>query len=164
MITAEGLQLKADKVEAIQRWPRPTSYKSLRSMMGMFSFYRQHVPHYAEIVEPLQTLLNDSQPSRTSNSTIDTPLRWEPFHDDALILLKNKLSERTMLHYLSPDGTLTLTTDASDRAIGEVLHDNRTDGTNVPLAFFSRKLSVAERNYSVFDKKISAIFAATQKF
>ena len=164
LITAEGLQPKADKVEAIQRWPRPTSYKSLRSMMGMFSFYRQHVPQYAEIVEPLQTLLNDSQPSRTSNSTIDTPLRWEPFHDDALILLKNKLSERTMLHYLSPDGTLTLTTDASDKAIGGVLHDNRTDGTNVPLAFFSRKLSVAERNYSVFDKEFLAIFAATQKF
>ena len=36
LITAEGLQPKADKVEAIQRWPRPTSYKSLRSMMGMF--------------------------------------------------------------------------------------------------------------------------------
>ena len=164
LITAEGLQPKADKVEAIQRWPRPTSYKSLRSMMGMFSFYRQHVPHYAERVEPLQTLPNDSQPSRTSNMTIDTPLRWEPFHDDALILLKNKLSICTMLHYLSPDGTLTLTSDASDKAICGVLHDNRTDGTNVPLAFFSRNLSVAERNYSVFDKELLAIFAATQKF
>ena len=108
LITAEGLQPKADKVEAIQRWPRPTSYKNLRSMMGMFSFYRQHVPHYAEIVEPLQTLLNDSQPSRTSNSTIDTPLRWEPFHDDALILLKNKLSERTMLHYFPLQMVLSL--------------------------------------------------------
>ena len=153
-ITAESLQPKAVKVEAIQRWPRPTSYKSLRRMMRMFSFYRQHVPHYAEIVESLQTLLNDSQPSRTSNLIIDTPLRWEQFHDDALTLLKNKLSERTMLHYLSPDGTLTLTTDASDRAIGGVLHNNRTDGTNAPLAFFSRKLSVAERNYSVFDKEL----------
>ena len=93
-------------------------------------------------------------------------MRWEPFHDDALVLLKNKLSERTMLHYLSPDGTLTLTltTDVSDKAIGGVLHNNRTDGTNVPLAFFSRKLSVAERNYSVFDKELLSIFAATQKF
>ena len=110
-------------------------------MMVMFSFYRQHVPHYAGIVETLQTLLNDSQPSRTSNLNIDTPLRWEPFHDEALTLLTNKLSERTMLHYLSPDGTLFLTTDASDKAVGGVLHDNRADGTIVPLAFFSRKLS-----------------------
>ena len=34
----------------------------------------------------------------------------------------------------------------------------------MPLVFFSRKLSVAERNYSVFDKELLAIFAATQKF
>ena len=65
---------------------------------------------------------------------------------------------------MSPHGILTLTTDATDKAIGGVLHDNRTDGTNVPLAVFSRKLSVAERNYSAFDKKPFAIFAATQKF
>ena len=63
-----------------------------------------------------------------------------------------KLAERVLLYHLSPDGTLTLTTDASNKAIGGVLHDNRKDRTSVPLAFFSRKLSVAERNYSVFDK------------
>ena len=59
LITAEGLQPKADKVDAIEGRPCPASYKSSRSMMGMFSFYRQHVPHYAEIVEPpvLQTRL-----------------------------------------------------------------------------------------------------------
>ena len=96
--------------------------------------------------------------------TIDTPLRWESFHDDALTLMKNKLSQRTMLHYLSPDGTLTLTTDATDKAIGGVLHDNRTDGTNVPLALFSRKLSVAERNYSVFDKELLAILPQHRNF
>ena len=59
---------------------------------------------------------------------------------------------------------LTLTTDASDKAIGGVLHDNRKHGTSVPLAFSSRKLSVAERNYSVFDKELLTVFAATQKF
>ena len=44
------------------------------------------------------------------------------------------------------------------------MHDNRKDGTSVPLAFFSRKLSVAERNYSVFYKELMAVFGATQKF
>ena len=86
--TAESLQPKADKVETIQQWPRPTSYTCLRSMMGTFSFYRQHVPYYAGIVEPLRTLLNDSQSSRTSKLTTDTPLRWESFLDDALTLVK----------------------------------------------------------------------------
>ena len=69
-----------------------------------------------------------------------------------------------MLHYLFPNGTLTLITDASDKTNGGVLHDNWTDGTNVPLAFISRKISDSERNNSVFDKELFEIFAATQKF
>ena len=63
-----------------------------------------------------------------------------------------------MLHYLSPEGILTLTKDASDKAIGGVSHGNRTHGTNVLLALFSQKLSVAERKYSVFDKKTFSNF------
>ena len=78
--------------------------------------------------------------------------------------LNEKLAKRVLLYYLSSDGTLTHTTDASDKAIGGVLHDNRKDGTSVPLAFFSRKLLVAVRNCSVFDKELMAVFAATQKF
>ena len=49
---------------------------------------------------------------------------------------------------------LSLTTDTSGKAIGGVLHDNRTEGTNVVLEISSRKLSVAERKYLVFDKKL----------
>ena len=33
--------------------------------MGMFLFYRQHIPHYAHIVEPLQQLLNATQPKQS---------------------------------------------------------------------------------------------------
>ena len=133
-------------------------------MMGVISFYRQHVPHYAKIVEPLQLLLNESQPARNSQVANDTNFQWDTIHYEVLSNLKEKSAERVLLYHLSPDGTLTLTMDASDKAIGGVLHDNRKDGTSVPLAFVSRKLSVSERNYSVFDKELLAVFAATQKF
>ena len=164
LITSEGLQPKANKMETIKTWRWSVSNKNLRSMKGMFSFYRQHVPHYAEIVEPLQLLLNESPPARNSQVANDTNLQWDTIHDEALSNLKEKLAEPVLLYHLSPDGTLTLTTDASDKAIGGLLHDNRKDGTSVPLAFFSRKLSVAERNYSVFDKALVSVFAAIQKF
>ena len=164
LITSKGLQPKTDKVETIKTWPRPTSFKSLRSMMGKFSFYRQHVPLYAEIVEPLQLLLNESQPARNSQVANDTSSQWDTIHDEALSSLKEKLAESVLLYHLSPDGTLSFMTDASDKAIGGVLHDKTKDGTSVQLAFFSRKLSVAEPNYSVFDRELLAVFAAIHKF
>ena len=78
------------KVETIKTWPRPTSYKSLRDMMCMFSFYRQHVPHYAKIKKPLQLLLNESQPARISQVANDTNLQWDTIHDEALSNLKQQ--------------------------------------------------------------------------
>ena len=166
LITSEGLEPNADKVETIKTWPRPPSYKSLSSMIGMFSFQRQHVPHYAEIVEPLHLLLNESQPARNSQVANYTNLQWDTIHDEALSNLKEKLAERVLLYDLSPNGTLTLTTDASDKAIGGVLHDNRKDGTSVPLAFFHVNYQFPfSRNHSVFyKKKVLAVFAAAQKF
>ena len=90
LITSEGLQPKADKVETTKTWSRPTSYKSLRSMMGVFSFYRQHVPYYDEIVEPLQLLLNESQAARNSQVANDTNSQWNTIRDEALSNLKTK--------------------------------------------------------------------------
>ena len=43
----------------------------------MFSLYRQHVPHYAEIVEPLQLLLDEGQPARYSKVANDTNLQGD---------------------------------------------------------------------------------------
>ena len=83
LITSEGLQPKADKVETIKTWPRSTSYKRLRSIISMFSFNRQHVPHYAEIVEPLQLLPNEGQSVCNSQVSNDTILQWDTIHDEA---------------------------------------------------------------------------------
>ena len=49
-------------------------------------------------------------------------------------------------------------------AIGGVLHEVSLDQISRPIGFFSRRLSPAERNYSVFDRELLAIYAATIKF
>ena len=59
---------------------------------------------------------------------------------------------------------MSLTTDASETAVGAALHEVSSSDKNRPLAFFSRRLRQAERNYSIFDKEMLAIYAATVKF
>ena len=61
-VLEKGLRPKPDKVKDLLDLPSPPSYKSLRSVMGMFTFYRHNIPGYAQLVEPLQKLLNDTQP------------------------------------------------------------------------------------------------------
>ena len=55
---------------------------------------------------------------------------------------------------------LTLTTDASDVAIGAVLAQENGG----PLGFFSRKLSTAQKKYSTFDKELLGIKEFIQHF
>ena len=74
------------------------------------------------------------------------------------------MSKSVLLRHLSPDTTLSLTTDASETAIGAALHEVSSSDKNRPLAIFSRRLSQAERNNSTFDKELLAVYAATVKF
>ena len=61
---------------------------------------------------------------------------------------KKLLAEGLSLFILNPDARFLLETDASDYAIGAVLHQFDTDGTRTgkkckafPVSFFSRKLA-----------------------
>ena len=46
-----------DKVEDITTWPAPTSTFEVRQFLWLAGFYRQFVPHYAELAAPLTDLL-----------------------------------------------------------------------------------------------------------
>ena len=57
----------------------------------------------------------------------------------------------------------SLTTDASDRAVGAVLQQ-RTDESWEPLAFFSKKLRPPEQKYSAFDRELLALYLGIRHF
>ena len=66
-----------------------------------------------------------------------------------------------MLVHPDPHAQLSLTTDASDVAVGAVLGQGPSQS---PLAFFSKKLSPAERKYSAFDRELLALYLAVKHF
>ncbi|GBM76602.1 hypothetical protein AVEN_54871-1 [Araneus ventricosus] len=69
----------------------------------------------------------------------------------------------TLLVHPLPDARLSLTCDASDRALGSVLSQEE-NGEWKPLAFFSRKLTPAEQRYSVYDRELLAVYASVRHF
>ena len=171
-ISSEGIQPLASKTESLVGLEEPKNYEELRRIKGMFSFHRKHIPQHAQIIEPLQQLLNESQPIkrkiRNKNNLVlhtnEPTYDWFHQHSESFSKLKQALSKSVLLHDLSPDTTLSLTTDASETAIGAALHEVSSSDKNRPLAFFSRRLRQAERNYSTFDKKLLASYATTVKF
>ena len=57
-----------------------------------------------------------------------------------------------------------LQTDASDVGIGAVLSQLDDQGTDHPVAYFSRKLLLREQKYSAIEKECLSIKLATQAF
>jgi hypothetical protein len=65
--------------------------------------------------------------------------------------------------FMTSEAILSLTTDASDVAIGAVLQQKSSLGWQ-PLAFYSRQLKPREQRYSTFDRELLALFLAIRHF
>lgn len=156
-VSAAGVKPLQTKVQAIQDIPEPKTIKELRRFLGMLNFYRRFIPGAASIQEPLNSLLAGP---KTKGAT---PITWTPQLSDAFTESKKKLSQATLLVHPDPKAELTIQTDASETAIGAVLQQQKGKEWQ-PLAFFSRKLSPAQKKYSTYDRELMAIYEAIRYF
>ena len=65
------------------------------------------------------------------------------------------------MHY-DPSKQLVLACDASTKGVGCVL-SHLIDGVERPIAFYSRTLKPAEKNYSVLDKEALAVICGSEE-
>ena len=65
--------------------------------------------------------------------------------------------------HLRPGAQISLAVDASDSHMGFVLQQ-LLDGSWAPMAFFSKKLSVAEQKYLAFDWELLAAYSSLWHF
>jgi hypothetical protein len=64
----------------------------------------------------------------------------------------------------NPDKGFIVECDASDRATGAVLSQEGLDEKLHPVAFMSKSLSPAERNYDIYDKELLAVIRAFKEW
>ena len=103
-----GISPDPGKVEAIKSWPHPTTVTEVKSFVGLCSYYRQFVPSFADVAQPLYQCAT-------------TPFQWTPEAEDAFQKLKIALTEPPVLAYPEPHGLFILDTDASSTDVGTVL-------------------------------------------
>uniref|UniRef100_A0A669CLV2 Gypsy retrotransposon integrase-like protein 1 n=1 Tax=Oreochromis niloticus TaxID=8128 RepID=A0A669CLV2_ORENI len=154
-ISAEGVVPLPDRVQAVSAFPRPMSVKALQEFLGMINFYNRFLPRAAHLLQPLYAALK--------GKTAKDPVDWLPECVHAFSAAKSALADAALLAHPLPSAEITLTTDASDVAVGGVL-EQRVSGLWQPLAFFSRTPRDAERKYSVFDRELLALHLATRHF
>ena len=120
-------------------WSTPKSKKELRSFLGLAGYYHRFVKDYAKIAR--------------------VPYVWKEDCEQAFQQLKVALTTAPVLGYPKHVGRMVLDTDASGEALGAVLSQIQ-DGHEVVLAYMSKALGEAERNYCITRKELLAVFEA----
>ncbi|XP_015279897.1 PREDICTED: retrotransposon-like protein 1, partial [Gekko japonicus] len=150
IISPEGTLMDPKKVEAILQWQPPQNRKDVQRLLGFSNYYRQFIPAYADLTKPLTRLLR-----------LKEPFRWTPEADQAFAILKQRFATGPLLRYPDPNLPFVVEADASSVALGAVL-SQRADPSQPlqPCAYYSRQLSSAEQNYTIWERELLAIKTA----
>ena len=156
-IDYHGMSPVPEKVKAVKDFPQPQTQCQLRRFIGIVNFHHCFLPHCAELMQPLHSLLKGK-----SQSLSDT---WTEAVTNSCQATKDALANLPafLLTYPTPNAPTCLMTDASDTAVGAVLQQHKS-GTWKPISFFSRKLTPAETRYSTFDRELLAVYLGIKHF
>ena len=146
VITSGGLKPNLRLTEAVRNFPEPENVQDVWRFLGMASYYRWFIAGFTKIAQPLHSL-----------TAKNVAFNWSAECESAFATLKAKLVTVPVLAYPCFTKDFTLETDASILGLGAVLSQKQEDGKLHPIAYASRALNPAEKNYSVTELETLAV-------
>lgn len=147
-----------EKVETVRTFKKPENIKELRSFLGLISFCREFIPKASQMAGPLFKLL-EGETKRSIRK-----ISWSSELEDAFYQLRVSLSDETLRFQPDLSREFTLTTDASEFAIGGMLSQQDGSGKDRLVHKFSKRIEKAQMNYSVTEKELLAVIFGLEKF
>ena len=167
LVSAEGIHVDPTKTEAVINWPVPKCTKDVRRFLGFSGYYRRFVEGYATIARPLNDLLvgHPTNPeAKNKKSVKPTPFVWGDDQQKSFEMIIDRLTSPPVLGYANYQLPFTLHTDASGTGLGAALCQTQ-EGVNRVIAYASRSLKPAEKNYPAHKLEFLALkWAVSEKF
>ena len=148
------IMVDEDKLSLLKTWIPPLkTVKQVRQLMGFLSYYRAFIPRFSTLTAPLTELLKGKQ----------TEIAWTEAATEAVNHTKRALLDACQRFAWDSERPCRVTTDASGVGVGATL-EQKVDGIGwAPVAFWSRKLSDAEKRYSITDQEWLAVVEAVTR-
>ena len=156
IISRDGQKMDPSAVDAILNMPAPTSKHELQSFLGYLSYVRRHVPDLSRVTPVLSALLKKN-----------VNFIWNEEHETAFQQCKKLAGNMATLTHFDEKKEIVLTTDASPVGIGACLSHKFVEGNKSylkPIAYASRSLTPAERNYAQIEREGLAVHWAVKYF
>jgi len=147
-LTRKGIQPQPKKVEAILRLQPPKTKRQLRHFLGMVNFYRDMWKRRSHLLAPLTGLVGST-----------AKFIWGEEQQEAFDEMKRVIGKETLLTFPDFNKEFHIYTDASDYQLGAVIMQE-----NKPIAFYSRKMNKAQRNYTTGEQELLSIVETLKEF
>ena len=134
-------------------WETSTCVKDIQIFIGFASFYWRFVQGFSKVVASLIVLVRK-----------DVLFKWIEECKKFFKLLKKRFTTALNLVHFDSTKEIIMETDASDWVFAEILSQYSDDNILCPVTFFSKKHSVQEVNYEIYDKELLIIICAFEEW
>ncbi|MEL7520270.1 MAG: RNase H-like domain-containing protein, partial [Cyanobacteria bacterium J06553_1] len=142
MVEDGHLSIDDGKMKAMSGLNPPGNVPELRSILGLFNYFRRFIKGYGDLIAPLSELLKK-----------DKKFEWAANQEVNFEQLKQRICSAPVVQLVNPaDENFTMITDASSVALGGVLM--QADGV---IAYESRKFTPTEMRYATHERELLAI-------
>lgn len=151
IMSREGLRMDPAKISAVSEIDTTTinTLTKVRSFLGLCSYYRRFISGFSKMAAPLTDLTQEGVDVETQSQT--------PACQDAMRKLITSITTEPVLASPRFDRPFIVSTDAANtEGIGGVLGQLDDDGRERVVAYYSRRLTSAERKYTVTEIELLA--------
>jgi len=151
-ISARGIEPLKTKLGPIETWPTPRNVHEVRQFLGLINRYYSFYPRLALITSPL------------ARATGQKKLQWTEELQKAFLKVK-EIFQTPIPTLALPDaeGQYIVETDASFSGLGGCLLQVQ-NGEEKPVAYFSKALKPAEKNYDINKLELLALYTTIRHF
>ena len=110
VISAKGVAVNPERVQAVLDWTPPESVKQVRSFLGLASYCRCFVENFSKVAKPLTELLKK-----------DKKFQWTPKCEESFQELKRRLTSAPVRVPLDTKKDFEIYCDASRQGLGCII-------------------------------------------
>jgi hypothetical protein len=110
ILTAEGVAVDPEKVEAVSNWQQPTNVSEIRSFLGLAGYYQRFIEGFSKVARPMTELLKK-----------DKKFTWTESCEKSFQELKRRLTTAPVLTLPDIQRDFVIYCDASRQGLGCVL-------------------------------------------
>jgi len=162
VVNSAGVEVDPMRLDALREIAEPQSMKGTQSVLGAWNYIRNFIPNFSSRALPLTDLVGSVKGANGKKKP--KPFVWTDKCQAAFEDLKQATLNTKLLANMDFTKEIFIRCDSSQFGAGAVLFQLDEHGLEQPIAYASRKYTLAERNYCTFQQEAAAVVWALEKF